>query len=102
MGFPPKNDRDEIREQLSRSEATILLDRDELSVTDQLKYDLCETIIKHLNKEKVSQRKLAKDLGVDPARISDITKYKFQSMTIDKLIEYVEKIEPGIKISVAS
>ena len=102
MGFPPKDDRDKMRDELAKGEPTVLLNRDGLSMTDQLKYDLCEAIVKHLSKEKISQRQLAKDLGVDPARISDITKYKFQSMTIDKLLDYVEKVEPGIKISIVS
>ena len=102
MGFPPKNELEKMSDELSNIEPTLILNRDELTMIDQLKYDLCETIIRYLNREKISQRKLANILGTEPARISDITKYKFQGMTVDKLLDLVEKIEPGIKISVAS
>ncbi|MCB9229658.1 MAG: XRE family transcriptional regulator [Deltaproteobacteria bacterium] len=102
MAFPPKEELDEIRDILSRTEPDLIHDRNKLSKTDQLKYDLCEALIKYLNREKISQRELARILGIDPARISEITKYKFQQMSVDRLISYVEKVEPSLRISIAS
>jgi len=46
------------------------------------------------------QKKLAEKIGVDEARISDILRGRIGSFTLDRLIAYVEKLRPGLKVEI--
>jgi predicted XRE-type DNA-binding protein len=55
----------------------------------------------HILKTGTSQAGLARKLGIDTSRLNEIVKYRIDLFTIDKLVEYAELLDPGIKIDVA-
>jgi predicted XRE-type DNA-binding protein len=41
-------------------------------------------------------------MGVDESRISDLLRGKTESFTLDRLIEYAEKLHPKLKIQISA
>jgi hypothetical protein len=41
-------------------------------------------------------------LGIEPARLNEIVKYRIDLFTVDRLLGYVELLDPDIKVTVAS
>ena len=100
MGFPSSKELQKIRKKLSKSEPTRPLPKD-ASKVDRLKYDLCKQFVKYLIKHKVTQKELAKDLGIQPARLNEIVKYRIDLFTVDRLLSYAELLRPNLKVTVA-
>ena len=100
MGLPPKKILNEMRKKLENVEPTRVLAQN-ASKTDRLKYDLCKQFVVHLNREKISQKDLAEKLGIEPARLNEIVKYRIDLFTVDRLLGYLELLNPEIKVTVA-
>lgn len=100
MSFPSKKELEKVRKKLKSIEPTPVLSSS-ASVADQLKFALCREFVVYLRTHKMSQLELAQELGVDPARISEIVKYKINLFTADRLLVLLEQLNPKIKITVA-
>jgi predicted XRE-type DNA-binding protein len=72
------------------------------SETDRAKYQICQLIAKYLREHKLMQKELAQKMGVDESRISDLLRGKIESFTLDRLIEYAEKLHPKLKIQISA
>jgi predicted XRE-type DNA-binding protein len=62
---------------------------------------LCKQFVVHLNRNKISQKDLADKLGIEPARLNEIVKYRIDLFTVDRLLGYLELLNPEIKVTVA-
>ncbi|OFZ24509.1 MAG: hypothetical protein A2381_05465 [Bdellovibrionales bacterium RIFOXYB1_FULL_37_110] len=100
MSFPNKKELDQMRKKLENAEPVRLLPKDASNV-DKLKFSLCKEIIIYLKIHKTTQVELANILEIDPARLSEIVKYKIDLFTVDRLLSLVEKLNPSIKVTVA-
>lgn len=100
MGMPPKKDLDKIRRKLEKVEPTRGLPPD-ASKADRLKYELCKQFVVYLKREKTSQKDLAEKLGMEPARLNEIVKYRIDLFTVDRLLGYLELLDPSINVTVA-
>ena len=100
MGFPSKNKIEEMRALLEKAEPSRTLPSD-ATVADQVKYKICEKFAAYLLDKKVSQAELARQIGVDPSRINEIIKYRIDLYTIDKLVEFAERLDPNFTLEVA-
>lgn len=100
MGMPPKNELDKMRKRLEKIEPTRGLPTN-ASKADRLKYELCKQFVMHLNREQMSQKELAKKLGIEPARLNEIVKYRIDLFTVDRLLGYLELLNPEVKVTVA-
>lgn len=100
MSFPSPKQLAAVRKKLEKIEPTEILGKD-ATVSQRLKYDLCKKFVVYLRQHRMTQLELAKQLKIDPARLNQIVKYKIDQFTIDKLISYVQRLEPQIKIRVA-
>lgn len=69
------------------------------SPLEQFKFKLCEIILAYKMKTDLKQKDLAKIIGIDEARMSEILHYKIDKFTSDRLQEYVQKIYPNVKFS---
>ena len=97
MGFP---DQDEIRRELKKiekREPTLVIDYENASRSDVLKYRLCQEFVKIMDKEKISQAELARRLGVDRSIVNKIVLHKIEVFTIDRLVDLLSSIR-SIKI----
>ncbi len=100
MSFPSKKELERVRKKLKNIEPTTVLSSS-ASVADQLKFALCKEFVIYLRTHKISQLELARELDVDPSRISEIVKYKIDLFTADRLLELLEQLNPKIKVTVA-
>jgi predicted XRE-type DNA-binding protein len=100
MTFPNKKVLKKIRENLNHAEPSYLLPED-ANQTDKLKYALCQKFVVYILKHKISQAELARQLNMDTARLNEIVKYKIDLFTVDKLIEFTQRLDPDLEINVA-
>ena|SRR3569832_983363 len=73
---------------------------DDASETDRAKYQLCQLIARYQREHELLQKEIARQIGVDESRISDILRGKIEGFTLDRLIGYAEKLHPGLKIKI--
>ncbi len=100
MSFPSKKELERVKKKLKNVDPTPVLSSS-ASIADQLKFALCKEFVVYLRTHKMTQLELAHELGVDPARISEIVKYKINLFTADRLLELLEQLNPKIKVTVA-
>jgi predicted XRE-type DNA-binding protein len=67
---------------------------------DRAKYQLCQLIARYQRERGLLQKDIARRIGVDESRISDILRGKIESFTLDRLIGYAEKLHPGLRVHV--
>ena len=99
MSFPDEKELSRARKKLSKVEPTRSLPKD-ASKADKLKYELCRQFVKYLLKHKMTQKELAVEIGIEPARMNEIVKYRIDLFTVDRLLSYVERLKPSLKITV--
>ena len=68
---------------------------------ERTKHELCAQFIRYRREEKITQRELAKRLGVTDSRVSEILHYHHERFTIDKLFSLLTKIRPALSLKVA-
>lgn len=100
MGFPSEKELKEIRKKLDKAEPSRTLPKD-ATKAETLKYKLCEKFVIYLLDNGMSQAELARRLGMDPARLNEIVKYRIDLFTVDKLLDFVEQLDPNIEVDVA-
>jgi predicted XRE-type DNA-binding protein len=100
MSFPNAKELARVRKKLEKVETTQLLKKT-ASKADHLKFALCREFVLYLREHKMTQLELAKELDIDPARVSEIVKYKIDLFTADRLINLLEKLNPKLKLTVA-
>ena len=100
MGFPNNKELEKIRKKMERVEPVRLLPSG-ASKADKLKFELCKQFVTYLQDEGISQSALAKELGIEPARLNEIVKYRIDLFTVDRLLDYVEMLNPKLKVTVA-
>jgi predicted XRE-type DNA-binding protein len=100
MAFPYEKELKKIREKLEKIEPSRLLPRN-ASKADKLKFALCQKFVVYLLEHNISQAELARNLNMDTARLNEIVKYKIDLFTVDKLIEFAQRLDPNLEISVA-
>ena len=100
MTFRNEKELKKIREKLKKVEPSRLLPRN-ASKADKLKYALCQKFVVCLLEHDISQAELARNLNMDTARLNEIVKYKIDLFTVDKLIEFTQRLDPNLEINVA-
>ena len=69
---------------------------------ERAKYQLCQLIGKYRREHGLLQKEIAKKIGVDESRISDILRGNLESFTLDRLISYAEKLHPGLRVEISA
>ena len=70
------------------------------SSLDKTKYDLCRRLLVYMRENDLSQRELAKKLGVVESRVSEILRYRIQKVTLDRLVKYHQTLDPRFSLKV--
>jgi predicted XRE-type DNA-binding protein len=71
------------------------------SIIDKAKHETCAQILSYMQKHELSQRELGEILGAPESRVSEIIRYHHKKYTLDRLISYLQILNPKIKIKVA-
>lgn len=99
MGFPDQKELTRAKKKLSKVEPTRSLPKN-ASKSDKLKYELCRQFVKYILENNMTQKELAKEIKIEPARMNEIVKYRIDLFTVDRLLGYVERLKPNLKITV--
>lgn len=97
--FPSEKELEEVRNRLNKGMASRPLPKD-TSAVDRAKFHLCEKFVIYKNTHKITQRELAKKVGVNESLMSKILHYHFDEFTVDRLIKYLSEIYPDIDLKV--
>jgi predicted XRE-type DNA-binding protein len=62
------------------------------SLEDKMKYSLCKLFVRFIVKNEVKAVELSEMLKLPKTRISDITNYKTEKYTVDRLLSYAWKL----------
>lgn len=98
--YPNEEELKRMDKKLARAKGSAFLSPD-ATPTEKLKWDLCAQFIRFRRENDISQRALAKMIGISEARMSEILHYRFKRYTVDHLMKYLIKIKPDLKIKVA-
>ena len=96
--WPAEEELAKIRDELSSDQvmgSSILAP--DAHPSEKFKYKLCELILAYHLKAGIKQKELAKILGIDEARMSEILHYKIEQFTSDRLQEYVQILYPSVR-----
>ena len=100
MGFPSNDKVKRMKALLEKAEPSRTLPKN-ASTSERVKYKICEKFAAYIIDNNISQAELARQIKMDPARLNEIVKYRIDLFTIDKLIEFAERLDPQFKIEVA-
>lgn len=67
----------------------------------RIKFQLSEQFVIYLKKTGSSQKALARKLKVSESRVSEIVHYRVGRISIDKLIELLDRLDRKVTVSVA-
>jgi len=70
------------------------------SEVDRAKYQLCRLIARYQREHSLLQKDIARRIGVDESRISDILRGRIEGFTLDRLISYAERLHPRLRVKV--
>lgn len=99
-GWPSKNILKEAERKLKNVRPTKLLPKN-VGPVERTKHELCENFIRYRKEQNISQRELANRLDVTENRVSEILHYHHESFTIDRLLDLLSRLKPGISLRVA-
>jgi predicted XRE-type DNA-binding protein len=104
MAFPDETTLTRIRRKLSdpRYPGGNLALPERATAADRAKYQLCQLIARYQREHGLLQKDIARHIGVDESRISDILRGKIENFTLDRLIGYAEKLHPGLRVRVSA
>ena len=100
MGLPSKKELERVRKKMTRVEPSRALSPT-ASSADKLKYELCKQFVVYLRKHEMTQKELAEQLDIEPARLNEIVKYRIELFAVDRLLDYLERLKPNLKVTVA-
>lgn len=98
--FPAEEELKTMRKKLSRGRASYILPPGSSSV-DRAKYEVCRQILLYMHAKGLNQRELAAKMGTPETRISELVHYHIWKFTLDRLMGYLEKLNPRVSFKVA-
>ena len=99
--WPNKSDLDRIMPELEKAQGSLHLN-DNASPLEKFRFQLCQKLLRYKVEGKISQRELASELGINESIVSKIFHHRIENISTDRLIEYVQVIEPNIDLRVAN
>ena len=67
---------------------------------DKVKYQICREFVVYKNEKKITQKALAKKIGIDEALMSKILHYYIGEFTIDRLVKFLAELHPGMEVKI--
>src|SRR5437762_4370837 len=91
--FPSDEELKVMRKKLSRGRASYVLPPTASSV-DRAKYEVCRQILLYMHAKGLTQRELAAKAAIPETRVSEVVHYHIWKFTLDRLMGYLEKLNP--------
>jgi len=99
MAFPSKTEIKKVLKKLEKSEGTLALPANPTPL-QKFRHDIQQKFVTYILNEKISQKELAKALGIDEAKVSKILRNRIDEFSTDRLITLYERINPHVKLKV--
>ena len=101
INWPPEKELAKIRKKLSSPKmmASSMLPEN-APLSDRVKFALCKELVKFINATEISQKEFAKILKINETEMSRVLHYKIERYTIERLMSYVEVINPNLRVEV--
>ncbi|HRO68356.1 MAG TPA: XRE family transcriptional regulator [Pseudobdellovibrionaceae bacterium] len=97
MALPSRKEIDSV---LEKAEGTLSLAANPTPL-QKLRWDICQKFIKFKRQNELSQKELARMVGVDDAKISKILHHRISEFSTDRLISLYGKINPRMKLKIS-
>ncbi len=97
--LPSKKDLERILKDLEDKPGTEMLGP-EATDLERLKFDICQVIVKYMVKKDLTQRALAKELGINESLVSNLVHHKIHLFTVDRLMGYLGLIGGTLKATI--
>lgn len=99
MGFPSKEKLSKALKNLEKVKGTIALKRNANSL-ERARWDICQKFVKYKMEKEITQKELAKRLGVDEAKVSKILHHRIEEFSTDRLYNLCFKLDPKLELAV--
>jgi predicted XRE-type DNA-binding protein len=99
MGFPKSSEIKKVLKKLEEAEGTLALPANSTPL-EKFRHDIQQKFVAYVLAEKITQRELAKVLGIDEGKVSKILRNRISEFSTDRLISLYEKINPSLKLKV--
>jgi predicted XRE-type DNA-binding protein len=100
MGFPSRAEIERALKKLEKVEGS-LAPPENPTPLEKFRFDIQQKFVLHILRKKISQREMAKMLGIDEGKVSKILHNRLQEFSTDRLINLYEKINPDVKLKVS-
>lgn len=100
MAFPSEKKLKKIREKLEKTKGTLHLNEGATPL-EKFRFRLCQEILAYKQDHNMKQRDLANLLEVDEAIVSRILHHRIERLSTDKLIEYLQRLDPSLDLKVS-
>lgn len=100
MGFPSEKKLKAMREKLDKVEGTLSPPSNPTPL-EKFRFDIQQKFVGYILDEKITQREMAKILGIDEAKVSKILRNRISEFSTDRLISLYEKLNPSVKLKVS-
>jgi predicted XRE-type DNA-binding protein len=97
--FPSEKELKKIRKLLSKGIASRPLPPNATPV-DKIKYKICQKFIIYKNSSPMTQKEMAKKLGIDESLMSKILHCHYDEFTIDRLLKFLGILFSSIDIKI--
>lgn len=99
MSFPSKEKIKSVLKELEKVEGTLAISTD-ASPLEKFRFDVCQKFLKYKIEKDITQKELAKILGVDEAKVSKILRYRVEEFSTDRLVDLYTKLNPNVVLKV--
>jgi predicted XRE-type DNA-binding protein len=100
VGWPSEERWRDVERKLSKGLASKVLPAN-ASPVERAKQDICSHFVRYVNASGITQRELARELGVAESRVSEILHYHHARFTIDKLLDLLSRVKPEVRLKIA-
>jgi len=101
MAFPTDEELARVRKLLENVEGSRVVGEEGTKI-EKFKFEICQTILKFFIKSEMSQKEFSLLLSIDEALVSKLINCKIEVFSTERLLKYLEIVEPDYKVSLES
>ena len=88
MKYPSKKKLAEMDRKLSKVEGTLMVGPSS-TPSEKFRWELCQSLLKYMHNQGLTQTEFSELLGIDQARVSEIVNHRIDKVSTDKLLFYL-------------
>src|SRR3954471_5072717 len=99
--FPPQEEFERVVKRAQRSDRrTNILLHPGASAAERVKYNLCKNIARYERENNLTEKQLARKLGITHSHLEKILFCHLDEITIEELVDYLEELAIPLKMKV--